>query len=175
MHALVVFESMFGNTKAIAEAVAEGLSSRIDVETVAVDSAPVRVSESVALLVVGGPTHAFGLSRPDTRSTAAEQAGSTATSPVVGVREWLDRLEVPSGLRAATFDTRVSRPRVPGSAARKAEKRLRLLGAETVVAAETFWVRGTPGPLADGEIERARAWGRDLAASVASAGPRPIR
>lgn len=175
MRALVVFESMFGNTKAIAEAVVEGLSSRIDVEAVAVDSAPVRLPETVALLVVGGPTHAFGLSRPDTRSTAAAQAGSPVTSAAVGLREWLDRLAVPSGVRAAAFDTRVSRPRVPGSAARKVEKRLRGLGAEVVVPATTFWVRGTPGPLLDGEIERARQWGRNLAASVAPAGASPAR
>lgn len=171
MHALVIFESMFGNTKAIAEAVAEGLGSRMDVETVGVDSAPVRIPEGVSLLVVGGPTHAFGLTRPDTRATAAEQAGSTATSPTVGLREWLGRLDPPPlALRAATFDTRVSRPRVPGSAARKAEKLLRRLGVELVTPPVTFWVRGTPGPLGEGEVERARQWGRDLAAAVASAG-----
>lgn len=168
MRGLVVFESMFGNTKAIAEAVAEGLGSRMDVETGGVDSAPVRVPEGVSLLVVGGPTHAFGLSRPDTRATAAEQAGSTATSPTVGLREWLGLLgSVPSGLRAAAFDTRVNRPKVPGSAARRAEKALRRLGAEIATPATTFWVRGTPGPLQEGEIARARQWGRDLAAAVA--------
>ena len=74
MHALVVFESMYGNTRAIAEAIAAGLSTRMSVEVKEVGVAPEMIGEDVALLVVGGPTHAHGMSKPETRHTAAERA-----------------------------------------------------------------------------------------------------
>lgn len=61
---------MFGNTRAVAEAVAQGLGSAMTVELVEVSAAPLE-SQDVDLLVVGGPTHAFGMSRPTTRSDAA--------------------------------------------------------------------------------------------------------
>ncbi|HSL25245.1 MAG TPA: flavodoxin domain-containing protein [Acidimicrobiia bacterium] len=73
MPALVVFESMFGNTEAIAKAVADGLTARMAVDIVEVGVAPAVLSDDVELLVVGGPTHAFGMSRPGTRQKAAEQ------------------------------------------------------------------------------------------------------
>jgi hypothetical protein len=79
MRAVVVFESMFGNTKAIAEAVADALSTVLPVELVEVGTASEVVPRDVALLVVGGPTHAFGMSRPDTRRTAVRQAGRDPT------------------------------------------------------------------------------------------------
>jgi flavodoxin len=67
MRALVVYESMFGNTQAIANAIVQGLSGRMRVEALEVGVAPATIDDDVALLVVGGPTHAFGLSRPQTR------------------------------------------------------------------------------------------------------------
>ncbi|MEX1126227.1 MAG: flavodoxin, partial [Acidimicrobiia bacterium] len=72
MKALVVYESMFGNTKLIAEAVAGGLTRHLDVETVEVGQKPV-FGPGVDLVVVGGPTHAFGMTRASTRKSAAEQ------------------------------------------------------------------------------------------------------
>ncbi|WP_353744571.1 flavodoxin domain-containing protein, partial [Thermocrispum sp.] len=51
MHALVVYESMYGNTKAIAEAIARGLASAAQVDLVEVGSAPSTVDADV--LVVG--------------------------------------------------------------------------------------------------------------------------
>ena len=74
-HALVVYESMFGNTQTIAVAVADGLSVRMTVDLVEVGAAPSAVAADVDLLVVGGPTHAFGMTRPNTRQDAAKQAG----------------------------------------------------------------------------------------------------
>lgn len=73
MRAMVVYESMFGNTQLIADAIAEGLSSRAEVERTAVGDAATTIGDDVALLVVGGPTHAFGMSRSATRQSAAEQ------------------------------------------------------------------------------------------------------
>jgi hypothetical protein len=162
--ALVIFESMFGNTRTVAEAVAEGLSSRFETDLSEVSLASTRITDDVVLLVVGGPTHAFGLTRPRTREDAAKQADGPLVSSGRGLREWLSEIEgVEPGVGAAAFDTRIDKPRVPGSAARGAEKRLRRLDLRIVLPAESFFVTGTKGPLVDGEIERARRWGEDLA------------
>jgi Flavodoxin len=162
--ALVIFESMFGNTRTIAEAVADGLSSGFATELTEVSLAPTTIPEDVSLLVVGGPTHAFGLTRPRTREDAATQTDGPLVSPVGGIREWLEMVEAPpSGHAAAAFDTRIAKPRLPGSAARGAEKRLRRLGFRVVAAAESFYVTGTKGPLVPGEVERARRWAEQMA------------
>ena len=163
--ALVIFESMFGNTRTIAQAIADGLSSRFTTDLTEVSSAPALIPKNVSLLVIGGPTHAFGLTRPRTRRDAASQADGPLVSPAGGLREWFDATEPPpSGLDAAAFDTRIDTPRVPGSAARGAEKRLRRLRFRVVASAESFYVRGTTGPLMPGEVERARAWAEQVAA-----------
>ena len=172
MRALVVYESMFGNTETIARAVADGLGERYDVTTVEVGSAPERLPADVALLVAGGPTHAMGLTRPGTREQAAEQlAKEPGRAGLVsrgrGLREWLAELEPVASLPAATFDTHVDN-RFPGSASRAARRRLRSLGYD-VRRAESFHVSGTTGPLTDGEPARARAWAADLAAQLAPA------
>jgi hypothetical protein len=125
MTALVVFESMFGNTQKIAEAVAEGLARHLRVERMEVGHAPTVFSGDVELVVVGGPTHAFGLSRPGTRQSAAEQAEGRLVSTEMGLREWLGTLQKGSSrIAVATFDTRISKPRLPGSAAVAAEERV---------------------------------------------------
>jgi hypothetical protein len=160
MRALVVVESMFGNTKQIAAAVADGLGESTAVDLIEVNDAPHELGADVGLLVVGGPSHAFGMSRPATRQDATTQAGSDPQTAGIGIREWLEGLEPSSPLCvAATFDTRIASPRVPGSAARAAQKRLKRLGFWPAVPAESFYVSGTPGPLVDGELERARGWG----------------
>jgi hypothetical protein len=166
--ALVIFESMFGNTRTIAEAVTEGLSSRFETELTEVSLAPTGIAEDISLVVVGGPTHAFGLTRPRTRQDAATQAGGPVVSPSGGIREWLETAErPPAGVDAAAFDTRIDKPRVPGSAARGAEKRLRRLGFRVAAEAESFYVTGTQGPLVTGEAERARHWAEEVAARLA--------
>lgn len=167
MSALVVYESMFGNTETVARAIADGLASRMEVDLVEVGAAPVAIRDDVTLLVAGGPTHAFGLSRANTRKSAADQSHGPLVSRGIGLREWLDAL-APGRAAVATFDTRVRHPRVPGSAARAAERRLGKLGFQAVVPAETFWVGGTPGPLLDGEADRARRWGERVAVAVAA-------
>lgn len=160
--AVVVFESMFGNTRTIAEAVAEGLSSHIATDVLEVGAAPVSLGDDVELLVVGGPTHAFGLSRPATRADAAK-GGGHVVSERIGLREWLATLEPSPGTTSvAAFDTRIAKPRVPGSAARAAEKRLRRRGFRVAAASESFYVVGTAGPLVEGESQRAVRWGKAL-------------
>lgn len=161
---LVVHESMFGNTATIARAICQGVSEHgVSAAAVDVASAPADPGE-LELLIVGGPTHAFGLSRPATRASAAEQGGTAGGE--VGVREWLAGLPRPQRpTRAACFDTRVRKPFPVGSAARGIRRRLRRLGFD-VTERRSFVVGGTPGPLADGEVERAREWGAALAASI---------
>ena len=168
MRALVVYESMFGNTETIARAIAEGLGERYEVTTVEVGSAPSRLPDDVALLVAGGPTHAMGMTRPNTREQAAEEVGHAGlVSGGRGLREWLEALEPAVSLPAATFDTHIDKP-FPGSASHAARRRLRTLGYD-VRRAESFHVRGTTGPLTDGEPARARAWAARLAAGLAPA------
>lgn len=168
--ALVVFESMFGNTEAIARAVADGLGGGADVDVVEVGDAPTVIADDVSLLVVGGPTHAFGMSRPSTRRSAAQQAEHGVVSRGIGLREWLAAVDVrrarPS---AAVFDTMLAGPRwirwMP-SAGRGAHRGLRRLGLHMAAPPETFYVTDTTGPLVDGEEERARQWGRRLLAGA---------
>ena len=57
--ALVIYESMFGNTRAVAEAIADGLRSRFETEIVEVRGAPVEIPDDVSLVVIGGPTVGF--------------------------------------------------------------------------------------------------------------------
>jgi hypothetical protein len=162
MRALVVYESMFGNTQVIADAIADGLSGHMHVDAVEVGVAPTSIGDDVGLLVVGGPTHAFGMSRQGTRQDAAKQATERLVSTRIGMREWLAGQQGSPGVAAATFDTRIRKPRLPGSAARGAEKRLRRLGFRILAPAASFYVEGTLGPLLEGEQERARRWGAQL-------------
>lgn len=174
MRALVVYESSFGNTGQVAQAVCEGMRRRLpDVALRDVASAPRRLPPELELLVVGAPTQAFGMSRPRTREDAQRQAGVELPSPGIGVREWLRELEPPERpVHAATFDTRIHTPHVPGSAAVGAWRMLRRDGFHVSAEAESFWVLGIRGPLREGEIERARSWGTSLVSLLL--GPHPI-
>lgn len=170
MKALVVYESMFGNTEQIARAVAAGLEESVDVQVAEVTDAPTEPDPDVALIVAGGPTHAFSMSRTNTRADAISK-GAQEGEREFGLREWMAAL--PSGQhteRMATFDTKVeSMHHLPGSAAKGAAKAARRHGYESAAKAESFYVRDVGGPLLDGEIDRARAWGRQLAASITKA------
>ena len=170
MKALVVYESMWGNTKRVAEAIAIGLGEARAAEAQDVDPADV---QDLDLLVVGGPTHAFSMSRPSTRRDAREQ-GATAGVEDQGIREWLAALPPNLQVPVATFDTRVLKVRnLPGSAAKAADKELRRHHRGRVVARRSFYVRDSSGPLADGELDRARAWGTELAAQLVSVPEEP--
>ncbi|WP_327117471.1 flavodoxin family protein [Nocardia sp. NBC_01730] len=164
MRARIVYESMFGNTAAVAEAIARGLRKHATVELLNVCAAAEVPEPSVDLLVVGGPTHAFGLSRKRTRQDAAERTDAPLAVDI-GIREWLDAaLPVPEGSRAVAFGTKVgSPPWLPGSAARAAGRRLRHLGYQLADDPADFLVDGMTGPVTAGELDRARAWAERLA------------
>lgn len=166
MRTLIVYESMFGNTEHVARAVAAGFESAGS-ETAVLDVAAAGpgVLADCDVLVVGGPTHGFSMSRRSTRDSAVQQGAAPAHAPT-GLREWLDGLDE-SGkphVAAAVFDTRIDKVRhLPGSAARRAAKRLRRRGLVMLDHPTSFYVTDLKGPLADGETERAHAWGRRLA------------
>src|SRR5690349_15623438 len=162
MKALVVYESMFGNTEAIARAVAGGLAGAFEV-TLA-DVATIPSAEGMDLLIAGAPTHAFGLSRPRTRLDAKRSGTVRRRAEEIGLREYLDVSPLLTGLPAATFDTQLRAYWIPGSAARKARRRLRRLGCRMLAAPQTFRVTGTAGPLLPGERERAARWAAGVAA-----------
>lgn len=166
--ALVVYESLYGNTMQIAEAVGEGLTRQLTTEVVEVGAAPAE-PPAADLLVVGGPTHQFGLSRKSSRQQGADDADEPVISLEVGIREWIGGLKRVSGGMAATFDTSIRKPNLPGSAARGAAKRLKKIGYRILVPAEIFLVEGGKGPITDGEIDRARQWGHSLAEVFISA------
>ncbi len=168
--ALVVFETVFGDNRTIARAVAEGLSGWMPVVVLEAREAPERIGPEVGLLVVGGPTHQFGMPRPESRQEAVRSMGGAhPTSPALGLREWLSALQRGDGMPAAAFDTRVTHPaflRLVDHAAREEEKLLRYHGFDVVVPAEHFWVVDAAGPLKEGEADRAAEWGRTLAKVV---------
>ena len=169
MSALVVFESMYGSTAAIAEAVAAGMAEvRVPVTVCEVGSAPVPPPGTVVgLLVVGAPTHQRGLSTPRTRDAARGESARTV-SPGDGVREWLDELVGRvAGQPVAVFDTALA-GRLAGSAAHTMAKRLTKAGAQVVVPPESFTVSGRSSGLLPDELEHARSWGRSIAIFAAT-------
>ncbi|TFD54569.1 flavodoxin [Cryobacterium frigoriphilum] len=176
MHALVIYESMYGNTHALAEAIGRGLGTRWTASIVPVAHADEQNLAAFDLVVVGGPTHVHGMSRDSTRHAAAD-AAATADSTLnldpdaagVGVRDWLHGLSAQSGI-AAAFDTRVDAPAlVTGRASKGIAHLLERVGFELALPAQSFLVTKET-LLALGEIERAEAWGSALGALVPLSG-----
>jgi menaquinone-dependent protoporphyrinogen IX oxidase len=172
MRAAITFESIYGNTRAVAEAVAEGLGPIGDVTVVSHHEADPGTMAAADLVVVGAPTHMHSLPTSLSRKMAAhasEEDGvpldpGATESP--GIRAWLSE-QSGAGRRAVAFDTRADgRPGLTGSAARGIAKRLRKRGFDVVVEPESFLVEDAEGPLADGELERAREWGSAIAGQV---------
>lgn len=162
MRAIVVYESLWGNTEKVARAVGRGLGGATSVEVVASDAAPDSL-DGYDLVAVGGPTHAFSMTRAATREDAALHHHAPHV-PARGIREWIATLRpVSLPVRAVTFDTRVDAPRLPGSAAKAARHELRSLGFDVTTKPHSFRVHGYEGPLVDGELARAEEWARGLA------------
>jgi hypothetical protein len=169
MKTVVVYESMFGNTKTIAEAIAEGLRRAGEVTLGTVDDlSPDEVGKD-DLIVAGGPTHGHGMARPNAHQAMANDGSYAKYGPVLAgeesLRGWLERLPAGRGA-AAAFDTRFDKPKwLTGSAATKIAQRLRGKGY-SIVGTESFFVQAGGGPLAEGERERAAAWGHALVATL---------
>jgi len=168
MNTVVVYESMFGNTEQVAQHIADAVRATDATATVVeVSRAEPGQLHGADLLVVGAPTHAFSLSRPNTREDAVRQGADPART-MLGVREWLATLETafPAAAdrpRVAVFDTRAEKVRrLPGSAAKRAAKVLRARGFQVVDRPTSFYVEDVKGPLAAEEIERAQEWAARL-------------
>ncbi|MFD6066083.1 MULTISPECIES: flavodoxin family protein [Amycolatopsis] len=168
MQVLVVFESMFGNTEIVARAIGKGLASSCEVDVVNVDDAPAQW-DGLGLLVVGGPTHAHGMTRPGTRKSALQEVEGGVRS-ATGLREWLSALPTASRrVPVAVFDTRLRRARwLTGSAALGARKLLLKRRGVPLLPPESFFVDVGKNAtiLSDGEQERAEAWGIRLGARL---------
>ena len=167
MRALVVYESMFGNTRNVALAIAEGLATKLAVETIEVGAAPAVLPADVAVLVVGGPTHAHGLSTARSRADAARRIQEPVISGSRGLREWLASLRPGTGITAAAFDTRIKGPVLfTGSAATSATRLLERSRIRRLEPPRSFVLDGSTGPLVDrvprAELDAAQAWGADL-------------
>jgi hypothetical protein len=163
MKALVVYESMFGNTEKVAKEIAAGLSESMQVDINEVSVAPRPGSGDYDVIVVGGPTHALTMSTTRSRRDAWVR-GARMGVMRVGMREWIGELAAPQAAVIAAFDTRVGSVRhLPGSAARAASRLLRRRGAGSVVSPHSFYVDKEKGPLHPGELAAARSWGRALA------------
>lgn len=172
MRALVVYESMFGNTRRVAEQIAQGMGPDAEVTVSSVQEVFGSPLIGFDLVVVGGPTHVPGVSRPTSRTAAADKADKDpdlALEPDAGgpgLREWLDTVGPVSAIRAAAFDTRADAPEIlTGHASHGIAKRLRRHGFVLVVDPESFLV-DKHDRLLDDEAERAVEWGEAVAAST---------
>jgi flavodoxin len=149
MHTVVIVDSEFGNTYALAETIAGELRTAgpVDVINVRAPSSESQLPSDIDMVVVGGPTQIHGVSKQ--------------------LAEYLEDLppRIFSDIPCASFDTRVRGwPLLTGAASGGISKRLKKLGAYTLMAPESFLVAGKEGPLLDDESERAREWAKHLLA-----------
>ncbi len=161
MKAVVVYESLWGNTAAVARAIAEGLGSGTRALTTA--EATGEVMAGVDLIVAGAPVFAFHLSSDRARADIARNPGPGAPAPDLShpsMRSWLDGLPAGQG-RSAAFDTQVRGPF--GKGAPTIAEALEGKGYARLAEPVGFIVTGKQGPLRHGELERARDWGAELA------------
>ena len=144
MKALIVYDSLYGNTDKIAKAIGDAITG--EVKVVRPDEANPTELESIDLLIVGSPTQ-----------------GGRQT---VATREFLGRIPADSlkNVRVTSFDTRIKTKLVKifGYAAGRIANSLMDKGGSLVVSPEGFFVKGTRGPLVEGELERAAAWARGI-------------
>jgi flavodoxin len=143
MNILIIYDSVFGNTSDIAEAIAETLRKHCHVQLTAVDEVDRFDLKTMDVLIVGCPTQRHGLTS--------------------GIRAYLDKIPrgTLEGLMAAAFDTRYHLPVwISGSAAWSIDRHLQRSGASLILPPESFFVTGREGPLVEGERERAAQWAK---------------
>lgn len=153
MKAMVIYDSVFGNTAQVAMEIGKGLGCAGSVQTIRVTTVKLDQSSGLELLVIGSPTRAF--------------------RPTEGIMNFLK--SVPdgrlNGVKVAAFDTRIAAEDIKspilrfivntgGYAAKSIAKRLQKKGGELIVPPEGFIVEGTEGPMRKGELERAADWGK---------------
>ena len=155
MNALVIYDSVFGNTEKVALAIGQSLMERGGVKTLPVGQVTLEMLAGVDLLVIGSPTRSF---RP--------------TEGMTKLLNSFDKSQL-AGQRVATFDTRIALETIDSSALRfivntggyaatTVAKALKKKGANLIASPEGFLVTGEQGPLKDGELERAAEWAKKL-------------
>ena len=148
MNALVVYYSKFGNTKRVAEAIAETWQSAGSIRVMSADQLTASDINNVDLLVVGTPTHLANLPKE--------------------LRPILKALpkRVLKGVRVAAFDTSYKMNWFVNlfTAAKPLNRKLRQLGGKQIVPPKSFFVVEKQGPLYEGEIERAKTWAETILA-----------
>jgi flavodoxin len=157
---MVVYDSVFGNTGKISQAIGQAIGSPEDVAIVQVRNAKPEQLAGVALLIVGSPTQKF---RPTGATTSFLKS-----IPENGL----------NGVKVAAFDTRLTVGeiekvrilaffvRIFGYAAEPIAGRLKKKGGELAVPPEGFYVGAMEGPLLDGELERAADWAGQIIAAL---------
>lgn len=158
MNSVVIYASRYGNTRRVAETIAEALRSRGTVDLLPADEAPVIPTAGIDLIVLGGPTEVHSMTGPFSRLLQRMRPGLL------------------NGKAVAVFDTRYHGARLlTGSAAASATRKLRRLGAEIIVPPESFYVAGSEHPatgehvsLETGELTRAKDWATALADALAA-------
>ena len=174
MKAIVVYESLWGNTAAVARAIAEGLGG--DARALTTDEARGTELAEVDLVVAGAPVLGFRLPTDDMRQSilrTERRAPHPADLSHPSMRAWLEGLiaaasrpagAAGSAARFATFETGLRWS--PGSATKAIAEKLAGLGYRPTGKGRRFVVKGRYGPLRDGELVKARAWGQELAKFV---------
>ena len=155
MKALIIYDSFFGNTEKIAQAIGETLSSSMEVEVCKVSEVKQEQLKEINLLLVGSPTRGF--------------------MPSPAIKKFLRSIHSDGlkNIKAAAFDTRISEDDVKsrflrflmklfGYAAEPISKKLKIKGAEIVIAPGGFCVKDTEGPSKEGELERAATWAKQI-------------
>ena len=144
MKALIVYDSVYGNTEKIGKAIAGAITPSNEVKVLRAGEADPSELESIDLLIVGSPT----------------QGGK----PAPAIQDFLSKVSGPAirGINVAVFDTRFSTRWVGifGYAAGKIADNLKGKGGNLLASPEGFFVKGTKGPLKEGELERAAGWAK---------------
>ncbi len=171
---IVVYESHWGNTAAIAHAISEGLGP--DARAMTTDEAVGPDVAGAELVVAGAPVIGFRLTTDKARQSLLDEDAAPGPADLShpSMRTWLEHLPTGSG-RSVAFETRIRWS--PGGATGTIDHGLRQAGFQPIDEPHRFVVMSKYGPLRDGELERARAWGRELArvleaeAEASAAGP----
>jgi flavodoxin I len=145
MRALIVYDSVYGNTEKIARAIAEAITPSGEVKVLRAGEANPSELASFDLLIVGSPTH--------------------GGRPTPAVQEFLNKVsKLSQGVNVAAFDTRVASKfaKVFGYAAGRIARNLKGKGGTITVSPEGFFVTSTKGPLKEGELERAAGWAKGI-------------
>jgi hypothetical protein len=163
MKAVVVYESLWGNTRAVGQAIAEGIGPEARALSTA-EASSARMADA-DLIVAGAPLQGFSLPGDRTRAGIKRDTDPAPDLSIPTLRSWLEQLPDGQG-RCAAFETKIRWS--PGSATKTIVHELQAAGYPPIADPEHFIVTGTYGPLRDGELDRARDWGAHLASEMAA-------